>query len=123
MVECSFRNKWLWFRVSLLSLKLQIWRLLRARSSLTFRQTIECGFTLKLVRDKIITHSLISYYYCITAVTDMTMISMIIIHFFIVYLSTVLLIVNTIIAIIIIIILIVVSITIFLIVLFALILS
>ena len=41
----------------LLSLKLQIWRLLRARSSLTFRQTIECGFTLKLVRDMIITYS------------------------------------------------------------------
>ena len=45
----------------LLSLKLQIWRLLRARSiltfSLTFRQTIECMFTLKLVLDMIITHS------------------------------------------------------------------
>ena len=36
--------------------KLQIWRLLWARSSLTFRQTIECGFTLKLVRDIIITY-------------------------------------------------------------------
>ena len=35
----------------------QIWRLLRARSSLTFRQTIECGFTLKLVRDMIIAYS------------------------------------------------------------------
>ena len=38
------------------SLTLQIWRLLRARCSLTFRQTIECRFTLKLVRD-IITYN------------------------------------------------------------------
>ena len=43
-----FRIKLLWVRISLLSLKLQIWRLLRERSSLTFRQTIECGLTLKL---------------------------------------------------------------------------
>ena len=49
---------WLWVRIPLLSLKLQIWRLLRARSSLTFRQTIECRFTLKLVHDFIITYSL-----------------------------------------------------------------
>ena len=42
---------------TLLSLKLQIWQLPRARSSLTFRQTIECGFTLELVRDIIITYS------------------------------------------------------------------
>ena len=41
-------------KITLLSLKLQIWRLLRGRSSLTFRQTIECRFTLKLVRDMII---------------------------------------------------------------------
>ena len=55
------RTKWLWVdRISLLSLKLQIWCLPRVRSSLTFRQTIECGFTLKLVRDMIITYSLIS---------------------------------------------------------------
>ena len=45
MVECSF--KCLWVRISLLSLKIQIWHLLRARSSLIFRQTIKCGFTLK----------------------------------------------------------------------------
>ena len=32
------RTKWLWVRVPLQSLNLQIWRLLRARSSLTFRQ-------------------------------------------------------------------------------------
>ena len=50
------RTKWLWVRILLLSLKLQIWRLPRARSSLTFRQTIECRFTLKLVRDMIITY-------------------------------------------------------------------
>ena len=43
------RTKWLWVRISLLLLKLQIWRLLRTRRSLTFRQTIECRFTLKLV--------------------------------------------------------------------------
>ena len=43
--------------LAILWLKLQIWRLLRARSSLTFRQTIECRFTLKLVRDMIITYS------------------------------------------------------------------
>ena len=50
-------TKWLWVWIMLLSLKLKIWCLLRARSSLTFRQTIECGFTLKLVRDMIITYS------------------------------------------------------------------
>ena len=48
------RTKWLWVRITLLSLKLQTWRLLRARSSLAIRQTIECRFTLKLVRDMII---------------------------------------------------------------------
>ena len=48
-------TKCLWIRISLLSLKLQIWRLLQVRSFLTFRQTIECGFTLKVVRDMIIT--------------------------------------------------------------------
>ena len=50
------RTKWLWIRIMLLSLKLQIWRLLSARSSLTFKQIIECGFTLKLVQNIIITH-------------------------------------------------------------------
>ena len=48
------QTKWLWVRIALLSLELQIWRLLRARRSLTFRQTIGCGFTMKLVRDMII---------------------------------------------------------------------
>ena len=33
--------------------------LLRARSSLTFGWTIECGFTLKPVRDMVITYSLL----------------------------------------------------------------
>ena len=51
------RTTWLWVRIPLLSLKLEIWHLLRARSSLTFWQTIECGFTLKLVCDTIITDS------------------------------------------------------------------
>ena len=44
-------------RIMWLSLKLQIWRLLRTTSSLTFRQTIGCGFTLKLVRNMIIIHN------------------------------------------------------------------
>ena len=39
-----------------LKLKLQISRLLRERSFLAFRQTIECGFTLKLILDMIITY-------------------------------------------------------------------
>ena len=50
-MSVRLRIKWLWVRITLLSLKLQIWRLLRARSSLTLRQTIECEFTLKLVYD------------------------------------------------------------------------
>ena len=53
MVECS----WLWIRMLLLSLKLQIWCLLRARSSLTLKQTKDSKFTLKRVRDMIITYS------------------------------------------------------------------
>ena len=51
------RTKWLWVRISLLSLKLEIWHLLRTRSCLTFNQTVVRGFTLKLVRDMIITYS------------------------------------------------------------------
>ena len=50
------RTKWLWVWSPLLSLKLQIWRLLRARNSLTFRQTVECRSTLKLVCDMTITY-------------------------------------------------------------------
>ena len=56
-LNVRLRTKRLWVRIALLSLKLQVWCLLWARSSLTFRQTIECGFTLKLVRDLIITYS------------------------------------------------------------------
>ena len=51
------RTKWLWVWMPLLSLKPRIWRLLRARSSLTFRKTVECRFILKLVPDMIITYS------------------------------------------------------------------
>ena len=48
----SFRlqSKWFRVRISFLSVKLQIWHLLRRRSFLTFRQTIESGFTLKIRR-------------------------------------------------------------------------
>ena len=56
-LSVRLRTKWLWVRIPLLPLKLQIWRLLRARSSLTLRQTLDCGFTLKLVRDMIIRYS------------------------------------------------------------------
>ena len=56
-LSIRLRTKWLWVRISLLSFELQMWRLLRARSSLTFRQTTECVFTLKLVRGMIITYS------------------------------------------------------------------
>ena len=56
----ALRTKWLWVRITLLPLKFQIWDLLRARSFLTFRQTIGRGFTVKLVRD-IITYSQVQY--------------------------------------------------------------
>ena len=56
-LSVCLQTKWSQVRIPLLSLKIQIWRLLRARSSLTFRQTIECRFTLKFVRDMIITYS------------------------------------------------------------------
>ena len=59
-LSVRLRTKWLWVRIPLLALKLKISRLLQARSSLTFRQIIECGFTLKLVRDLIITYSLLT---------------------------------------------------------------
>ena len=45
------RTKWLWVWIALLPLKFQIWSLLQTRYSLTFRQTIECEFALKLVCD------------------------------------------------------------------------
>ena len=56
-MSVHLRTKWLWVRIPFLSLKLQIWCLLGARSSLTFRQTIRCGFTLKLVCGMILTHN------------------------------------------------------------------
>ena len=51
------QTTWLWVWIPLQSLKLQIWCLLRARSSLTFTQTIECRFTLNLICNTIITYS------------------------------------------------------------------
>ena len=53
-LNVRLRSKWLWVRISF---KLQIWRLLRVKSSLTFMQTIECKFTLKLIRSMIIKYS------------------------------------------------------------------
>ena len=60
-LSVHLQTKWLWVRISLLSLKLQIWHLLRGRSSLIFRQTIDCRFILKLVCDMIITSSHIEF--------------------------------------------------------------
>ena len=57
--ELCLQTKWLWVRIPLLLLKLQIRRLLRARSSLVLRQTTVSSFTLKFVRDMIITYSLL----------------------------------------------------------------
>ena len=56
-LSVHLRPKFLCVQISLLSRKPQIWCVLRARSYLTFSQTIECGFTLKLVRDMIMTNS------------------------------------------------------------------
>ena len=52
-MSVRLRTKWLWVWTLLMSLKLQVWHLLRAVSFLTFRQTIEYRFSLKLVRDMI----------------------------------------------------------------------
>ena len=60
-LSIRLQTMWTWVGISLLSLKLQVWCMLRARSSLTFRQTIECGFTLKLVHDMIITYSQLNF--------------------------------------------------------------
>ena len=59
-LSVRLRTTWFWVGISLLSLKLQVWCMLRARSSLTFRQTIGCGFTLKLVHD-MITYSQLNF--------------------------------------------------------------
>ena len=56
-LSVCLQTKWLWVRILLLSLKLQIRCSLQARSSLIFKQTIESRFTLKLVRDMITTYS------------------------------------------------------------------
>ena len=56
-MSACLRTKWLGVWIPLLSLKLQIWRLRRAGSSLTFRYTTEYGLTLKLTCDMIITYS------------------------------------------------------------------
>ena len=48
-LSVRLQTKWFWVQISLLSLKLHIWRRLQARSSLTFWQTIQCEFNLKLV--------------------------------------------------------------------------
>ena len=56
-LNVRLRARWLWIRISLLWLKLQIWHLLETRSSLSFRQTIKCRFTLKLLGDMIIIYS------------------------------------------------------------------
>ena len=60
-LSVHLQTKWLWVRIQLVSLKLQMWRLLRARRSLTCRLTIECRVTLKIVRDIIITYSQCSW--------------------------------------------------------------
>ena len=60
-LSVHLQTKWLWVRIPLLSPKLQIWILLWARSSLTFRQTIECRFTVKLEHDMIITNSHLTF--------------------------------------------------------------
>ena len=52
-LSVCLRTNWLWIQLPLLSLKLKILPMSRARSSLT----LECKFTLKRVRDMIITYS------------------------------------------------------------------
>ena len=56
-LRVRLQNKWLWVQISLLSLKLQIPRLFRARSKefLNIQRTIYCRFTLKLLSVMIIT--------------------------------------------------------------------
>ena len=57
-LNVRLRTKWLWVQITLLLLKLQIPRLFWTRGSLTFKQ-LDCRFTLKRVRDMIITYSYI----------------------------------------------------------------
>ena len=63
-LSVRLRFKWMWIQIPLLSIEPQmIRRLLQARSSLTFRQTIERGFTPKPVRDMTITYSQTHLFY------------------------------------------------------------
>ena len=55
-LSVRLRTKWFWVRNPLLPFKLQILRLFQSRSSLTFTSTIDRRFTLKLVRDIILTY-------------------------------------------------------------------
>ena len=65
----QLRTKWLWVQIPLLWPKLQIPYLIQSRSSLTFRQTIKCGLTLK--PDMIKTHSTKSYYYFTSKIANL----------------------------------------------------
>ena len=56
-LSVRLQTEWLWVQISLMSVKLQIWRLFRARSEfINIQATIECRFTLKRVSDMIITY-------------------------------------------------------------------
>ena len=67
----QLRTKWLWVRIPLMWPKLQIPYLIQSRSSLTFRQTIKCEFTLKLVPDMIKTYSKKSCYYFTSKIANL----------------------------------------------------
>ena len=56
-LSVHLQTKWLGVRVPLQSLKLQILRLFLSKKSLDIQGTIDCGFTLKHVRDMIRTYS------------------------------------------------------------------
>ena len=55
-LSVRLRTKWLWVQVPLLSLKLQILGLFRAKG-FDIQATTECRFSLKRVRGKIATYS------------------------------------------------------------------
>ena len=55
-LSVRLQSNWLWNLIQLPSLKLQIWLLFRARSSLEFGKTKDSVFTLKIVRELIITY-------------------------------------------------------------------
>ena len=60
MAECLFTNKVVVGSNPVTVTYTPDMAMLRARRSLTFRQTIECRFTLKLVRDMVITYGMYS---------------------------------------------------------------